>query len=220
MRCRMTCLIARLALLSIILVSVPLPASAQAEVGAGPWRAEVHVLTPVYQLEAATLTVAGFGTEDRPGAPTLPVWSTLIALPAVGEPQISYDASEEQHLDVERTLAAVPVPQVGLVGPAGLSDFTDTVVMLDRPDPAIYAQAALYPAEPVSFGPVQWQRGRRLLPVARVPVPIQPAHRRAALLSRPANYDRSGSVGARRGADDRRPRRHSNSGQSAKPLHA
>ena len=82
-----------------------------------------------------------------------------------------------QLLDRRAPLPAVPVPEPVLPGPLGwssMAELPDAVPVVDRPDPAIYGADAFYPAEIVQPGPVQWQRGRRLLPLRVFPFRYNP----------------------------------------------
>lgn len=162
-------------ILAIALLLGLVPAAGSASMAAAPpFEIRLQVETPAYRLDAGGLTVAGYGCEDQPGAPMLPVWATLVELPAAGEPLLSYDKPNSRRLAVTRVLPAVPVPQIDPAAPAGLTDLPDAPVLIDRPDPVIYARDAFYPVEPVMAGPVQWQRGKRLLPVRVYPFQYNP----------------------------------------------
>ena len=74
-------------------------------------------------------------------------------------------------------LPAAPVPEPPAPNPLGLladMDQAADVRTVDRPDPAIYAADAFYPASVVEAGAVQWQGGRRLLPLRVFPFQYNP----------------------------------------------
>ncbi len=142
----------------------------------GDWTAVFSVATPEYVQTARGPQVTEYSSEDRPGAPALPVWHTLIELPCAGDWQLAVESTGDRTLRAGGAVAAVPAPALDLRSPQGvtMADGPDTVPVRDRPDPAIYGQDAFYPAEPVTVGPVQWQRGRRLLPIHVYPFQYNP----------------------------------------------
>lgn len=133
--------------------------------------------TPAYQINADDVTVAGYGTIDTPGAPALPMWSTAVELPPDGNWSLDFESRGSQSLPAKGPIASVPVPDLDLNGPVAWqlrSDLPADLPTVERPDPAIYETNAFYPAEPVTAGPEQWQRGRRLLVVHAFPFQINP----------------------------------------------
>lgn len=166
----------RLIVASALLLSL-LPATVTAE-PAAPAEIRLRVETPAYTLDAQGLRVPGYAADDTPGAPALPVWSTVVELPPDGAWQITYETAGARDLRTAAALPAVSVPQFAPGGPQGaaaLADLPAALPLADRPDPAIYGHDALYPTAPVTAGPVQWQRGRRLLPVRAYPFQYNPA---------------------------------------------
>lgn len=151
-----------------------LPATAAAE-PVGPAAIRLRVETPAYTLDAGGVRVAGYTADVQPGAPALPVWSTLVELPPDGAWQLSYEAAGTRELRAALPLPAAPAPLRDLGGPQGAADRPAAVQLADRPDPAIYGRNAFHPAAPVTAGPEQWQRGRRLLPVRAYPFQYNPA---------------------------------------------
>ncbi len=153
-----------------------LPAAAAA--AAGPTEIRLRVETPAYTLDAQGLRVPGYAADDTPGAPALPVWSSLVELPSSGAWQLAYETAGARELRTAAALAAVPMPQFAPGGPQGaaaLADLPAALPLADRPDPVIYGRDAFYPADLVIAGPEQWQRGRRLLPVRVHPFQYNPA---------------------------------------------
>ena len=55
-----------------------------------------------------------------------------------------------------------------------LSEAPTTLPMIEEPDPTIYSNNALYPASLIQTGEVQWQRGKRLLPIRVYPFQYNP----------------------------------------------
>lgn len=160
-----------------VLLLALLPGGTAAE-PAAPGEIRLRVETPVYTLDAGGLRVPGYAADDTPGAPALPVWSAVVELPPDGAWQIATEAEGVRALRTGASLPAAPVPQFTPGGPQGaaaLADLPAILPLADRPDPAIYGRDAFYPAAPVSAGPVQWQRGRRLLPVRAYPFQYNPA---------------------------------------------
>ncbi len=146
---------------------------------AAPEATEIRLVvrTPSYRLDDEGLAVAGYAANDAPGAPALPVYGTVIELPLTGDWRLTYDATGSHTLDQRAQVPAVPVPQLPEPMPQGrapVADETDLLPVLDRPDPAIYAVDAFYPAAPVVAGDVQWQRGRRLLALRVFPFQYNP----------------------------------------------
>jgi len=143
-----------------ILFSGLLPASggvgAQSE---PPIEINLHVETPAYTLDATGVRVAGYETNNIPGAPALPFWSTVVELPPEGAWTLSYEAGNQQVLTLTGPLPAVPVPQIALDSPLSPAEIADRVAQAtwaDRPDPAIYGTDAFYPAQLAQAGPEGW----------------------------------------------------------------
>jgi hypothetical protein len=136
-----------------------------------------RLTTPAYQITGDRLVVPDYGVNDAPGAPALPVWSEVVELPAAGDWEIAVDAANGRILDTTVHVAAVPVPDLPAPrsgGWLGAGDGPTSVLTIDRPDPAIYQADAFYPASPAVTGPVQVQRGRRLLPLHVFPFQYNP----------------------------------------------
>lgn len=162
-----------LALLGPVQVTSPILA---APTPSGPVEIDLRIQTPDYRMDAQGVRVPGYGVNDAPGAPALPVWSTLVELPSTGEWTMSVAPGEGRVLRRDLPLTAVPVPQSILPDPTGWADadWPDAVPTVDRPDPAIFQRGAFYPDAIVQTGAVQWQRGRRLLPVRVFPFEYNP----------------------------------------------
>ncbi len=141
----------------------------------------LRVQTPAYQLDAQGIHAPGYGRDDRPGAPALPVWTTLLELPPEGEWQVSYRSPDAHWLAQTLDIPAAPWPELASPGPSGWTaeaDLSTFVPTTDRPDPAIYGRNDLYPESPVQPGTAQWQRGRRLLPIRVFPFQYNPVTHR------------------------------------------
>ena len=167
-------LVVLLGLTSQVGAATPEPATATA---AGPVEIVLRVRTPAYRLDADGLHVAGYSANDAPGAPMLPVWSTVVELPATGEWRLTVEAGETRVIHLDRPLPAVPVPQPIPPAPLGWAvetDRPDAVPTADRPDPAIYHTNGFYPAGVAHPGQEQWQRGRRLLALRVFPFEYNP----------------------------------------------
>src|SRR5688572_29826941 len=167
-------------LIGSFLLFVTLPAST-ASFAAAPesrltalsWR----VQTPAYTFTADGVVVAGYESNDRPGAPALPVVHKLMELPQTGDWALAYEG-EARAVTTPPSfrIATVPVPAKG---PEEYVDWMSSEAELsvpveDRPDPAIYERNAFYPDEPVVTGREVWQRGQRLLQVSVYPFQINP----------------------------------------------
>ncbi len=165
--------LALLLVVGVLLASVT-PAAARPE---QPEPITLRVQTPTYHLDGDGLRVEGYAAHDTPGAPALPVWSTLVELPPEGQWHLVYESTGPQVLAAPGTLPAVPVPELDLNYPESWTtqpDLPGSVPLVDRPDPVIYTSDAFYPASPVVTGPELVQRGRRLLPVTVFPFQVNP----------------------------------------------
>ena len=164
-------------LVSIVLAWPALPAGAQTI----PSRTiALRVQTPTYQLDAHGIRVPGDAINDQPGAPALPVWSTVVELPADGDWRITTQTPGARLLDQGVDVAAVPVPDLAPPGPHGWAadvELPGAVPTVDRPDPTIYGANAFYPSSPVVPGAVQWMQGRRLLALRVFPFSYNPVTR-------------------------------------------
>lgn len=138
------------------------------------------VRTPFYTLDAEGLSVPGYETNDAPGAPSLPFWTTVVDLPEDVEWSLTWDAPSARSWTVGGPLRAVPAPALALDRPldqVSADELPGLAVLVDRPDASIYGADALYPAQPVQAGPLAIQRGRRLLPVRVYPFQYNPVTR-------------------------------------------
>lgn len=162
---------------SLLLIAALLPAAGVAAQEA-PWELTLSVETPSYRWDESGLHAPGYATLDQPGAPALPMWTTTVELPAAGPWRLSYDVGQPLLLKLDKPLPAVPVPQIDLDGPQPWqqrAELPGELTLVDRPDPAIYQGAALFPPQVVEAGPEQWQQGRRLLLVRAYPFQLDPA---------------------------------------------
>ena len=121
----------------------------------------------------------GYDTNRVPGAPALPVYNTLVELPADGDWRLAVQLIGTQVLATRVDIPAAPGAAPAPIGPAGWSgaDLPDVVPTVVQPDPTIYRVDAFYPASPVQTGEVQIQRGRRYLPVHVFPFQYNPQTR-------------------------------------------
>ncbi len=156
--------------------SPTVPAGAGGPPTAAQQVATLSVRTPTYELAGAALRVPGYGAHGVPGAPALPVWSTVVELPPEGEPILTVTPGAARLLSQPTPLAAVPAPQPVEPKPYGWLTGEDlpAVSTLDRPDPTIYQTDAFYPATLAQAGMIQWQAGRRLLQVRVFPFQYNP----------------------------------------------
>lgn len=180
-RSRALSVLARLLLL-VVLLTTALPARpAAADVPPAADEIRLTVVTSDFDLDAAGLHVPGYAAHATPGAPALPVRVELIPLPDDRAWTISYAASGVETFALAAPLPAAPTPDLNLHRPAGLSladpdaaALSDGVPLVERPDPAIYAADAYYPARLVEAGPAVQQRGQRFLPVRVFPFQYNP----------------------------------------------
>ena len=166
-----------LALLATLIGPADTLAQGIAEPGPATGVTTLRVQTPDYELDAQGLRVPGYGTNSIPGAPVLPIWSTFVELPPAGEPVVTVEGDTTEALRYPGALPAVPVPQPPAPNPLGvLADLDQAadVRTMDQPDPTIYNADAFYPASVVEAGAVQWQGGRRLLPLRVFPFQYNP----------------------------------------------
>ena len=119
----------------------------------------------------------GYITNRTPGAPALPVYHTVVELPATGDFRLVIATPGAQDLAVQVVIDPAPTPDTTSDHPRTSSDPdelpADAAMTVD-PDPAIYGADAFYPQQPVIAGEVQWERGRRLLPLQVFPFQYNP----------------------------------------------
>ncbi|HSN73771.1 MAG TPA: C25 family peptidase propeptide domain-containing protein, partial [Anaerolineae bacterium] len=140
----------------------------------------LHVRTPVYELKLNEVLVPGYQTNNQPGAPRLPLWSTVVELPLDGDWRIEYQSPGAQLLAQAMDVPAAPVPDVRAFeryDSRGNPVLPVDAPTVDLPDPSIYAVDAFYPESPVVAGAEQWQRGRRLLALRVFPFQYNPVTR-------------------------------------------
>ena len=151
-----------------------------ATLAGAPGPLSLHVQTPAFDLNEQGVRVPGYAWNDAPGAPRLPMYGTVIELPASGDWRLTHVSHGSRILDARVAVPAAlsfimsdPEPQ----GKQMQDNGPDQPGEIDKPDPAIYEVNAFYPASPVVTGDVQWQRGRRLLAVRVFPFQYNPVTR-------------------------------------------
>ena len=137
------------------------------------------VQTPEYTLDEQGLQVKGYGVNDSPGAPALPIWSQVVELPPTGEWQVSYQSAgvEEVALAEGLVLPSVPVPhlkQDAIIKGLQAETFAHELTTSQAPKPDIYQRNAFYPTSLLLPAQEQWQRGRRLLLLQLFPFQYNP----------------------------------------------
>ena len=163
--------------LAILTCTLPLPAVQAAPDGTEA--IEVVVRTPDYELTETGVSVASYATEDVPGMPMLPVYGTLVELPAAGDWEVSYQSAASRVLEQHVTVRSAPAPDPSMTGLENWTQLPNeelptAVLTIDRPDPDVYGTNAFYPASPIASREVVWQEGRRLLPLRVYPFQYNP----------------------------------------------
>jgi hypothetical protein len=181
--------------LLIAAAGLPVPPAAADD---GAIRLTIESPEPV--VTAAGVSIPGYAADRTPGAPALPVWTTTLTLPGEGDWSLDYTIVSERTLVAPVALPATPVQELAFDRPPSdipAAEWPDLIATVDRPDPAIYGNAALYPAEPVQAGPVAIRRGQRLLPIRVYPIRYNPVTRelrylaRVEIVVRPAPHEAS-----------------------------
>lgn len=140
---------------------------------------DIHLTieTPRYVLDEQGLRVPGYALSAAPGAPQLPVWTTVVELPPGAEWAIEEVGSNEQLLRAPAALPTAPTTELRLDGPPSnysQDEIAHALTVARRPDPEIYATDALYPGQYVQAGPEGLANGRRLLPLKVYPFQYNP----------------------------------------------
>ncbi len=163
--------------LAVLVCTLLLPAAQAAPDGTST--IELVVRTPRYQMTEAGLSVPDYAAEDAPGMPRLPVYGTLVELPATGSWEIVYQSVGSRVLDQHVAVQSVPVPELSFDGPGSWTlraeeELPGSVPAVDRPDPGVYRTNGFHPASLVASGDVVWQGGKRLLPLRVYPFQYNP----------------------------------------------
>lgn len=135
-------------------------------------RVEFEVRLPAVELLQGTLEgktwdrieIPGGGYEYETGAPEVPDFTRLVAIPAASGIRIEFNALEETTL---RNIELIPAQGDD---PVDLQKNSQVV----RYNSAVYSQDAFYPAEEISSGEPALMRGVRLIPVRMNPVHYNP----------------------------------------------
>lgn len=121
------------------------------------------------QLQMPHTTLSG-----RPGHPQLPVYSSLIGLPAAGNAQLRV-------VNVEREVVQLPNPPVPAPSPQPVHTSSFDPQSLPTggpttrsPNPEIYTANAFYPAAIAQLGAVQQVRSQRVIPLTLNPLRVNP----------------------------------------------
>ncbi len=162
--------------LCLVLASLVLPVSGVAAQGQDS-DVRFVVETPQYTLDSQGLRVPGYAPNDIPGAPQLPVWTTVVEVPAGADWSVIEVGADEQILVAPAPLPAAPVTKLHLEGP--LSEFSpeaiaDALALEDDPDRAIYGASRLYPSQVVQAGPEGTAGEKHLLPIRVYPFQYNP----------------------------------------------
>jgi uncharacterized repeat protein (TIGR01451 family) len=159
---------------------------------AHPIHSFTTTIQPVYQLDGfqftlstPRLTLAKDGRllspsltsqTSQPGAPLLPTYTTLVALPPGAEVTIQV---EEAQATNQSAAYLRPVPQLlnpARIGDEGTAALTNPAATgeIEQPDPAIYEQNALYPAASYTLSPPMYLRDLRLAQLTLYPLRYNP----------------------------------------------
>ena len=128
------------------------------------------VQTAEGQIRVDGLTTTG----DTPGAPALPIYSTLIALP----PGATATLAVQELASVGGNVNAVPPNphmQVSRLSELPLADSAQRWLAY-TPDPAIYQTDALYPAQPYALTEPMYQPDLQVARLTLYPVRYNPVH--------------------------------------------
>ncbi len=126
-------------------------------------------------LDGATYTevqIAGLSRAGAPGAPNLPAYSRLIALPPGASATIRALADDSDTLHLDWLVAPVPTQLVDSDPDQLLPTFAGQAY---TPDPDFYSGDALFPAAPASVGEASDWRGQRVARLQLNPVQLNPA---------------------------------------------
>lgn len=137
------------------------------------------IFTTAAEVISTVGVAAGYVLSDLPGAPQLPITSTLAALPPTGDWSLTIVAGDFVTLPQRLEIAPAPGPALPASPHSPLASAAQLTFIptTTHPDPAIYGQDAFYPDSPVQVGAVQWQAGQRLLPVRVFPFQYNPVTR-------------------------------------------
>lgn len=165
----------RFRLLYVLVFALGLLGPQAAAAGVEETEFSVRVTTPVYEINPDGIVVPGYVLNQQPGAPALPLYGTVIELPASGDWALDVTTAGSQSLAERVTVRAALTPAYPAPSalPANRLDEND-VTAIEAPDPAIYSRNALYPQAVAVAGTEQWQRGKRLVPVQVFPFQYNP----------------------------------------------
>ena len=177
---RSTAVIGRFLALGLLIVTGWTPAAAAPAAAGETGQLYARVQTPDYRLVPGGVEAPGYAADTTPGAPRLPLHGMVFNLPLSGRWEVSFESIGSRILAERVTVNAAPVPNLDLNGPIAPQDMAtmpSAVPVVDRPDPAIYAVDAFYPASPVVSGEPVQQGDQRILPVRVFPFQYNPVTR-------------------------------------------
>jgi len=142
-------------------------------------RVVFEIAAPVLQPQARTvdgvtftdLSAPNWGMTDAPGKPRVPVYGALIAIPQTAQVTMRLDLDRTKTQILSDPVLPAPRGRIRVDAPDQLPQFQG----LDyAPDAETYAQAALYPAAPVTVDePAMW-RSQRYVRVQVMPFQYNP----------------------------------------------
>lgn len=156
------------------------PAGVQALVaGEDGLRFSLHV--PTVSLDPAGV-LSATGLESRtaePGAPALPYYSTLIALPPEASASVTVQTRGDASSRLARPLAAAPRPapdlQEQLEAAIDMEQMPRELEAVASPDPALYARDALFPETLYRLSEPMYYRDLRVVRLDLYPLRVNPA---------------------------------------------
>lgn len=128
--------------------------------------------TPPFQLmPAQQIAVDGLGQQiNQPGAPALPYYATLIALPPAAVASVTVTAHNVQQQPVS---GISPAPHMRFARAEDIG-LTAAIQQAFIPDETIYSQDALYPSQRYSLSEPMYYRDMRLVALQLYPVQYNP----------------------------------------------
>jgi len=139
----------------------------------------LHV--PTYAVDTAgVLSAPGLaGRTAEPGAPALPYYSTLIALPPEATASITIQTQDDASSRLPRSLAAAPRPALDpRDAPGGIMELEEMpreLEALTSPDPALYARDELFPESVYRLSEPMYFRDLRVVRLDLYPLRVNPA---------------------------------------------
>ncbi|MEW5960142.1 MAG: C25 family cysteine peptidase, partial [Chloroflexota bacterium] len=161
-----------------------------AVVASTPEKISLAWTPPVYSLSApqidgevySEIDLPGLDRAGQPGAPELPLYSTLVGLPPTGQAQLRVTAVDRENIELPHPPLPAPAPQSVFAASIDPHAPPTGGPTQRQPDPQIYAADDFFPAAVAELGQAEQLRQHRLARLTIAPLRVNPVTRQVEVI--------------------------------------